>query len=212
MPFVHAAVLCVLILQITATGINRNDAVVVAIETDVGTIEIEVDVRRAPVTAANFLKYVDGGFYDGGEFHRSVRPDTEVRPDVPIQVVQARINQARAKDGFPPIRLERTGLTGLKHVNGAVSMARDVTPQRPGPDTATSGFFITIGDQPILDECGARSPDGWGFAVFGRVISGMETVRKIHMAPVDTSSAATPIAGAGQTLDPLIKIRRAYRK
>jgi peptidyl-prolyl cis-trans isomerase A (cyclophilin A) len=164
------------------------------------------------VTAANFLKYVDGGFYDGGEFHRSVGPDTEVRPDVPINVVQARINQARAKDGFAPIRLERTGATGLRHVNGAISMARDVTPQRPGPDTATSGFFICIGDQPILDEGGARSPDGLGFAVFGRVVSGMETVRKIHMAPVDKSSPATPIAGAGQTLNPLIKIRRVSRK
>jgi peptidyl-prolyl cis-trans isomerase A (cyclophilin A) len=212
MLFAHVAVLCILALQTTVTRTTPNAPVVVAIETEMGTIEIEVDARRAPITAANFLKYVDGGFYDGGDFHRTVRPDTEVRPDVPIQVVQARINQSRAANALAPIPLERTGGTGLKHVNGAVSMARDVTPQRPGPDTATSGFFICIGDQPILDEGGPRSPDALGFAVFGRVVAGMETVRKIHVAPVSKSSPATPIAGAGQTLDPLIKIRRAYRK
>jgi peptidyl-prolyl cis-trans isomerase A (cyclophilin A) len=206
-----AAILCLLALQ-DPTGDKPGKPVVVAIETEVGTIEVEVDATRAPLTAANFLRYVDGRFYDGGEFHRTVRPDTEVRPDVPIQVVQARIDQARAAEAFPPIRLETTRATGLKHLDGTISMARDVTPNRPGPDTATSGFFICIGDQPILDESGARSPDGLGFAAFGRVISGMETVRRIHMAPVSRSSPATPIAGAGQTLEPLIRIRRAYRK
>src|SRR5438034_6273293 len=132
-----------------------------------GVITIEVAAAHAPITAGNFLKYVDGGFYDGGEFHRAVRPDNEVRPDVPIQVIQARINPEKTARPFAPIRLERTSETGLKHLNGTVSMARDVTPARPGPDTATSDFFISIGDQPLLDDGGKRSPDGLGFAAFG---------------------------------------------
>ena len=179
---------------------------------ELGTITIEVDPVRAPITAANFLKYVDAGLYDGGEFHRSVRPDTEVRKDAPIEVVQARINQSRRDDELPSIALERTSHTGLRHLNGTVSMARDVTPSSPGPDTATSGFFICLGDQPVLDFQGGRSPDGQGFAAFGRVIGGMDVVKKIQMSRVAPGSAATKVAAAGQTLDPLIAIVRAYRK
>jgi peptidyl-prolyl cis-trans isomerase A (cyclophilin A) len=138
-------------------------AIVVVLETELGDITMEVDTTHAPLTAANFLRYVDGGFYAGGEFHRAVRPDNEVRKDAPIQVIQFRINEARAPDQFPPIPVERTSVTGLHHVNGTVSMARDVSPTRPGPDTATSDVFITIGDQPSLDDTGNRSPDGQGF-------------------------------------------------
>jgi peptidyl-prolyl cis-trans isomerase A (cyclophilin A) len=132
---------------------------VVVLETVLGNIEIAVDAAHAPVTANNFLRYVDGGFYDGGEFNRTVRPDTEVRRDAPIQVIQARISSVRTKDEFPPIPIERTDVTGLKHLNGTVSMARDVTPTAPGPNTATSRFFICIGDQPSLNSDGNRSPD-----------------------------------------------------
>src|ERR1051326_8217534 len=85
----------------------------VVFETELGKITFEVDTEHAPVTAANFLQYVDGGFYNGGEFHRSVRPDTEVRQDAPIQVIQARINPAREKDEFPPIPIERTDTTEI---------------------------------------------------------------------------------------------------
>ena len=172
-------------------------------------ITLEIDTRRAPQTAANFLKYVRDGFYDGGEFHRAVRPDNEPRTDAPIQVVQARINPARANAEFPPIAIERTSMTGLTHRNGTVSMARDVTPTAPGPDTATSWFFITIGDQPVLDAGGGRSPDGQGFAAFGRVLEGMEVVKRIQMSPTPPTTPATSRAGPGQTLVPTIKIRKA---
>ena len=186
--------------------------VLVVLETELGSITLEVDVEHAPITTTNFLKYVEEDFYRGGEFHRAVRPDNEVRKDVPIQVVQARINQARRARAFPPIPLERTNETGLRHLDGTLSMARDVTPTRPGPDTATSGFFICIGDQPVLDYGGGRSPDGQGFAAFGRVVAGMDVVKKIQMSPTPTGTPATKLAAAGQTLVPTIKIVRAYRK
>src|SRR6185295_16092185 len=129
------------------------------------------DPVHAPVTAANFLKYVDGKFYDGGTINRAVRPDNTTRHDVEIQVIQFQMDRARSRDQFPPIPIERTSVTGLKHVNGAVSMARS------GPDTATASFSICIGDQPEMDFGGKRNADGQGFAAFGRVVDGMDVVR-----------------------------------
>ncbi len=155
--------------------------------TPLGEIDLEVDLARAPGSAANFLRYVDAGHYDGGRFHRTVRPDTEVRQDVPIEVVQAGADPQREAEAFAPIALETTARTGLKHLDGTISMARD------GPDSATSDFFICIGDQPSLDFAGARNPDGQGFAAFGRVVRGMEVVRRIQQAPATGQSLAPPI-------------------
>src|SRR6187551_284637 len=93
---------------------------VVVFETGKGNIEIEVDAAHAPLSAANFLKYVDGGFYDGGAINRAVRPDNTVRHDVEIQVIQFQIARTRQREQLPPIPLERTNITGLKHADGAV--------------------------------------------------------------------------------------------
>lgn len=191
---------------------NAKKLPVVIMTTDLGNIAIEIDSERAPVTAANFLRYVDGGFYDGGDFQRTVRPDTETRKDAPIQVIQARANPAREAEAFPPIPLEHTGMTGLKHVDGTLSMARDVTPAAAGTNTATSTFFICVGDQPSLDFGGKRSPDGQGFAVFAKIISGMDVATKIHLSSAPKDTPATKYAAQGQTLIPAIKILRAYRK
>ncbi|HQX81271.1 MAG TPA: peptidylprolyl isomerase [Vicinamibacterales bacterium] len=171
--------------------------VVVVVETSLGAITIEVNVAKAPVTAANFLKYVDEGLYDGGRFHRTVRPDTETNKEHPIEVVQGGRAPRSATPGHPPIALEPTSVTGLTHVDGAVSMAR------AGANTATSDFFICIGAQPLLDFGGARNADGQGFAVFGRVISGMDVVKKIQASPVRSGS---------QTLDPVVVIVKAGRR
>lgn len=168
----------------------------VVFETELGNITVDVDVTRAPVTAANFLKYVDDRYYDGGRFHRAVRPETENRADVPIQVVQAGINPERRAAAFPAIPLERTSATGVKHIDGAISMARG------GPDSARSDFFLCIGDQPELDFGGRRNADGQGFAAFGRVVAGMDVVRRIQMSPVRPTT---------ETLDPPVKILRARR-
>ncbi len=166
----------------------------VKIETDKGDIEVELDVAKAPNTVANFLKYVDGKFYDGGQFHRTVTPDNQPDNKVKIEVVQAGINSDKMKDEFKPIKLERTKDTGLSHKDGTISMARD------GPDTATSDFFICIGDQPELDFGGKRNPDGQGFAAFGKVTKGMDVVKKIQ------SAKAT-----NQKLDPAITIKKVTR-
>jgi peptidyl-prolyl cis-trans isomerase A (cyclophilin A) len=159
----------------------------VLIQTLRGDIIVEVDTARAPATAANFLRYVDAAFYDGARFHRTVRASNQSGVPVPIGVVQAGVNSTRVRKGFPPIALERTSVTGLRHVDGAISMARD------GPDTATSDFFICVGDQPSLDYGGKRNPDGQGFAAFGRVVKGMAVVRRIQGAPADGERLTPPI-------------------
>jgi peptidyl-prolyl cis-trans isomerase A (cyclophilin A) len=185
---------CAVVGLIWGFAQGQAKTVRIVIETELGSIEAEIDTVHAAATAANFLKYVDGGFYSGGRFHRTVTPDNQPNNNVKIEVIQASINPDRDKDGFPAIPLERTSVTGLQHKDGTISMARS------GPDTATSDFFICIGDQPSLDFGGARNPDGQGFAAFGRVIKGMDVVRKIQAAPTN-KAPANP-----QTLNPPIRI------
>ena len=168
-----------------AQGQNAS-TVKVLVQTEMGDIVLEVDQARAPVTSANFLKYVDGGFFNGGTFHRTVKMDNQPDSPVKIEVIQAGIDPDRGKEGFPAIALERTSVTGLKHTDGAISLARGQ------PDSATSGWFICINNQPELDFGGKRNPDGQGFAAFGRVVTGMEVVRKIQMAPNTDAQKLTP--------------------
>jgi peptidyl-prolyl cis-trans isomerase A (cyclophilin A) len=168
--------------------------VTVIVQTTAGDIAIEVDSAHAPATAANFLKYVDAGLYDGGRFHRTVRPDNQRDKAVKIAVIQGAADATRSAAFLPPIALERTSVTGLQHKDGAVSMAR------AGVDTATHEFFICVGDQPELDFGGKRNPDGQGFAVFGRVVNGMDVVRRIQASPA-----------RGETLTPPIVITRMRR-
>ncbi len=179
----------------SAVGEDKPKVVRVLIETELGAIAAEWDAARAPATVANFLRYVDGQFYDGGRFHRTVKPDNQPDNKVKIEVVQAGVNPAKAKDEFPPIKLERTRDTKLSHKDGTLSMARD------GPDTATSDFFICVGAQPALDFGGKRNPDGQGFAAFGRVVKGLDVVQKIQAAPAE-----------GQTLTPPVTILKVTRR
>ncbi len=192
--------LCALAL-IQAPAATPPPPVTVVFQTELGTITVEVDVAHAPLTAANFLRYVDGGFYDGGFVNRAVRPDNTTRHDVEIQVIQFQSDPGRRGSLFPPVPLERTSMTGLKHADGALSMARS------GPDSATSSFFITIGDQPELDFGGRRNADGQGFAVFGRVVAGLDVVRRIQASRTGTAGAY-----GTETLDPPIRVIRAGRQ
>jgi peptidyl-prolyl cis-trans isomerase A (cyclophilin A) len=185
--------LCTLVLALAAPA-RAQELPRVVIQTAMGDIEAEIDTIRAPITSANFLRYVDLGFYRFGRFHRTVRRDNQPADKVKIEVIQAGLDPMRVKD-FPPIKLERTKQTGLSHKDGTLSMARD------GPDTATSDFFICIGDQPALDFGGKRNPDGQGFAAFGRVVLGMDVVHKIQAAPA-----------RGQTLQPPVAISGIVRK
>jgi peptidyl-prolyl cis-trans isomerase A (cyclophilin A) len=167
----------------------------IAIETPLGEIAIEIDAGAAPVTAANFLAYVDGGHYDGGAFRRTVTMDNQPDNDVKIEVIQGGIDPDKPREGARPVPLERTSVTGLRHVDGAVSMARRA------PDSAHADFFVCVGDQPELDFGGRRNPDGQGFAAFGRVTAGMEVVRAIQRSPRDGQRLTPPV--------PIVRIRRA---
>ena len=166
----------------------------VQVDTAIGSITVELDAVHAPVTTENFLRYVLEGFYSDGEFFRTVTSDNQPNDSVEIAVIQAGANPAKEEESYGPIPLERTNQTGLRHIDGAVSMAR------LGPDSATHSFFICIGDQPELDFGGKRNPDGQGFGAFGRVVEGMDLVREIHVMPAD-----------GQSLDPPFRIQRAVR-
>jgi len=159
----------------------------VLLKTELGDITVEIYADKAPITAANFLRYVDSRLYDGSAFHRTVTMDNQPKDEIKIEVIQGG-QLARDKE-FPAIMLERTSVTGIKHTDGAISMARG------GPDTATSSFFFCVGDQPELDFGGRRNKDGQGFAAFGRVVAGMDVVKKIHQSPKEN-----------QSLKPLIKI------
>jgi len=200
MPRYAVLFACALALSLPARPQDlRPGDVVVRIETTLGQIDLAIDTVHAPITAANFLKYVDGGYYDGGRFHRATRADN-YEPKLPnrplLEIVQADINPARTAERFGPIPLERTSATGLKHVVGTLSMPRRDSP----PDSATSGFVILLNDQPSLDHGGMRFDDGQGAAAFGMVIAGLDVARTIQQQPVK-----------GQSLDPPITITRAYR-
>jgi peptidyl-prolyl cis-trans isomerase A (cyclophilin A) len=177
-----------------ALGESKKKSVHVIFTTDLGTFEVSVDMEHAPLSAANFLRYVDGGFYNGGIFHRTVKLNNQPDKKVLIEVVQAGADPKHGP-GFPAIPLERTNRTGLLHRDGTISMARDAA------DTATSDFFICINDQSSLDFGGQRNPDGQGFAAFGKVVSRMDVIRKIQAAPAD-----------GQKLTPPVRIISAKRK
>lgn len=170
------------------TGSSLSSVVRIRIETAKGVIEAELDSAKAPRTVANFLGYVDGGAYEQSRFHRTVRADNQPNDSVRIAVIQAGVDSVHASRGAPPIALERTSVTGLRHLDGTLSMARG------GPDTATSSFFICIGDQPSLDFGGHRNLDGQGFAAFGRVTRGMDVVRAIQESPAEGQRLTPPIA------------------
>ena len=163
----------------------ENPRVAIRVE-KMGLIVVEVNADKAPVTAANFLKYVDAKLYDGTVFHRTVTMDNQPNDAVKIEVIQGG-GMPQGIAGFPAIALERTSATGLKHEDGTISMARS------GPDTATSSFFFCIGPQPELDFGGKRNKDGQGFAAFGKVIAGMDVVRKIQKEPAEAQTLKPPV-------------------
>lgn len=173
-------------LSACATTTSAQNAPRVVIETDAGRMVAELDLARAPLSTCNFLRYATDGAYDGGGFFRTVVRAANTDNPNPIDVIQAATPRGPDDDSEPPIPLERTRDTGLSHVAGTLSMARD------GPDTATSSFFIVTQDTPSLDFGGGRNPDGQGFAAFGRLIEGLDVARRIQMSPADGQERLTP--------------------
>ena len=180
--------LFLLCLGLFALGQARAENTIrVLMTTGLGEIELELYPDKAPLTVANFMRYVDRGFYEGGVFHRTVTPDNQPQNKIRIEVIQGGINPDKEQNGGPPITLERTDETGLKHLDGTISMAR------LEPDSATSDFFICINDQPELDFGGKRNPDGQGFAAFGQVVRGLDVVKSIQRAPHEIQVLTPPI-------------------
>ena len=174
-----------LVLSACATTANGADKPRVVLETDAGRMVVELEPERAPLTVCNFLSYVTDGDYEAGSFFRTVVRAANDNPN-PIDVIQAATPRGSDDDLRPPIPLERTRDTGLSHTAGTLSMARD------GPDTATSSFFIVTHDTPSLDFGGGRNPDRQGFAVFGRLVEGLDVARRIQAMPADAEEQLTP--------------------
>ena len=158
---------------------------VVNVETSLGGIKMEVYEDRAPITARNFLRYVDAGLYDGTTFFRTVTMGNQPNDAVRIEVIQGGMVPEERR--YPPLEHETTEATGLLHLDRTVSMARF----KPG--SAASSFFICVGDQPELDYGGRRNPDLQGFAAFGRVLEGMDIVKRIQARPHEGQRLTPPI-------------------
>lgn len=176
----------ILVLLFTITNSSAQKKEVCIIKTSLGDITIELYPKKAPITVANFLKYVDAHLYDNTSFFRSVTLNNQPNNEVKIEVIQG--GEVDSTKVFAAIPLERTSKTGVLHKNGAISMARDT------PDSATCSFFICINDQPSLDFGGKRNKDGQGFAAFGKVAKGMDVVKKIQLlGPNDNQYFKPPV-------------------
>ena len=176
------------------TPVAASDVRVV-LDTSAGRIVIAVHADKAPVTGANFLRYVDQKRFDGTLFYRAVGG-----PDYGFVQAGAQNDPKRV---LPPIKHEPTSVTGLAHDDGALSMARYA------PGSATGDFFIVLGKMPAMDAHPDAAGDNQGFAVFAHVVEGLDIVKAIQAGP------KSPTAGEGvmkgQMLDPAVKIITARR-
>lgn len=188
-----------LVLSACSSGPNRP---VVVMETSQGIIEIEVYTDKAPISAADFLLYVDEGHYDGEGFYRVVRADNDPR-DMGMSLIQG--GRLDSEPLTPPIAHELTSDIGLSNTQGVVSIAR----LEPGTGSAAY-FFINIGDNSFLDYGGERNPDGQGYATFGKVTLGLDVVKKIQA--MEANGLSGEDVTTGQILTNPVKIIRAYRK
>jgi peptidyl-prolyl cis-trans isomerase A (cyclophilin A) len=189
-------VLLFVLLGLAAPAMAQNPANVrVLLHTEAGDIIVELEMARAPITAANFLHYVETRRLDGTEFYRAMHTAAD-----------AGLIQGGVRNGnmlFPPIAHEPTSQTGLSHVDGALSAPRFE------PGSARGDFTIMVGPQLYLDAGPGSGGDGLGYAVFGHVVEGMDVVRRILAAP--TSPTEGEGVMRGQMLSPRIHILTARR-
>lgn len=173
---------------LTAVSCSRSNPRI-TFKTELGNITVELYPDKAPVTANNFLRYVNENRLEDATFYRTVTLNNQPNSKVLIEVIQGGLYEDNHPQALPPIEHETTEMTGILHKDGVISMARY------GPGSATCEFFICVGDQPSLDYGGSRNGDGQGFAAFGKVVDGIDVVHKIHQSPE-----------VGQYLEPRIKI------
>jgi peptidyl-prolyl cis-trans isomerase A (cyclophilin A) len=180
MHVILLSLLAGLLLSLSHGNAQASDTIAVLMKTSAGEIELELYPDAAPITVANFLKYIDGRRYNGhASFYRTVRMDNQSQNTVKIEVIQGGLGMEDSEFSLPPIAHETTKASGILHRDGVISMAR------LEPGSASSEFFISINDQPELDFGGQRNPDGQGFATFGEVVSGMDVVRRIQAMQTD---------------------------
>lgn len=196
----HYGLLCFLLTYVILQGCGvkkERENPVVVIETKFGDIEVELYSKKAPLTVARFLRNIDSGYYRKAAFYRVLTEENQSSESFKSELVQGGIwlKDAGFVNRLPGIPHESTQQTGLEHTNGVISMARTDT------GTANTEFFICVGDQHGLDHGGKRNPDGQGFAAFGKVISGMGVVRRIHSQPA-----------IEEDLDPPVDILNIYRE
>ena len=184
----------VLLLTFLMVSYARETIIPISMETELGPIQLELYPDRAPITVSNFLRYVDENRYEDFHFYRVVHMENQPDNDVKIEVIQGGLWFDKHPMELPTIIHETTDKTGIRHLNGILSMAR------LEPGTASSEIFICINDQPELDFGGKRNPDSQGFAAFGKVISGMDVVRKIQLLPE-----------TNQMLDTVVKVNSIQR-
>ena len=184
----------VLLLTFLMVSCARETIIPISMETELGPIQLELYPDRAPITVSNFLRYVDENRYEDLHFYRVVHMENQPDNDVKIEVIQGGLGFDKHPMELPTIVHETTDKTGIRHLNGTLSMAR------LEPGTASSEIFICINAQPELDFGGRRNPDGQGFAAFGKVISGMDVIRKIQLLP-ETK----------QMLDKVVKVNSIQR-
>ncbi len=169
----------------------------VEIQTQFGNIEVELYPDKAPKSAGSFLSYVDSGLYKNSSFYRVLKEENQPAAAFRSELIQGGIWQTNSKRaaGLKGIPHETTKQSGILHLDGTISLARTL------PGTATSEFFICAGDQPAYDYGNDANPDKLGYAAFGRVVKGMEAVRKIHAQPEN-----------GESFDPPVTIFNIIRK
>jgi peptidyl-prolyl cis-trans isomerase A (cyclophilin A) len=203
---VSPPVLVMLLFSLFQAGSVMAETIDILMETSAGEIRLELYPEAAPVTVANFLKYVDHQHYDGkASFYRTVRMDNQAQNNIKIEVIQGGMGM---EDPDPPLQAiahETTNDSGILHLDGVISMGR------LDPGSATTEFFICVNDQPGLDFGGKRLPDGLGFASFGKVISGMDVVRRIQAMNTDMPDGQELEYTRGQILTEPVLIQKISR-
>ena len=182
--------LSALAVLLSCHAAHNRDTPHVIIQTQAGDIEVELYPARAPRTVAAFLSFVDSGFYKKSCFYRVLNEENQATGADPSELIQGgiwRTNHAKAVS-LPGVPHETTQRTHILHTDGVISLAR----QAPG--TATTEFFICVGDQPGFDYGGKNNPDGQGYAAFGKVVKGMDVVRAIYGMSESEQSFTPPVA------------------
>ncbi len=169
------------------TPSHKNPHIV--IQTSLGNIELELYPDKAPVTVAAFLSYIDSGYFHNANFYRILNMDNQPSNASKAELIQGGIFRTKKRNSIDPpgIAHETTEKTGLRHRDGTISLAR------LAPGSASTEFFISIGDQPGFDFGGENNADGQGYAAFGKVVKGMNVVQKIYNQREDNQYFDPPV-------------------